>query len=276
MNKFWKAVSVAVATLAFAGSAQAGEPGRTLKPIYQPGHSASSSHSQSYASSSGSAYSHAYASSGPNAADVRNQYELNRLASIPPSQQRVIYTQPSSPVQHYQPAPTYRPAPNNCNVQGGYPCGHTGPVYHPAPQPPAQQPCPQYPQPGTVCHGGPNFHPGYPPVFLDVKPCGDKIIKRISDTRDGQRRYSVCYADLNHLAPPDRNRILLDRMNDAAKKACRDASSVLYSLRAKKDCQEDTLEAAVFEANLPGLVDTYFAVTGKRHPTVRVGDPIYY
>ena len=115
----------------------------------------------------------------------------------------------------------------------------------------------------------------YTPVALAVESCADDIIERISDTRDGRKRYSVCYSDLNTMPLQERNLVLIKRMEEASERACDASSSVLYSIRAQRECEEETLQASVYEADLPGLVQAYHQVTGTYRPNVEVGRPIY-
>lgn len=172
--------------------------------------------------------------------------------------------------QTYSVCPTYAPAPQaspcvppkvvrySARPQPT-PCAGYGYPYQPAPQPaPIAQP------------------PVYHPIARPVETCGADIIERLSDTRDGRRQYSVCYSDINGYPVEERNLILLKRIEEASERACREAtSSVLYSLRARRDCEEETTEEAVFASNVPGLVRTYNVANGKYIPNVDVGRPIY-
>ena len=143
------------------------------------------------------------------------------------------------------PAPVVDPCAN--------PCG--APVVHYAPPPPPPAPAPQ--------------------PWVNFVDCGDSVIRRLPNTRDGERSYEVCYSDLMHYSAYERNSELIERIETAAQRACRDSSSALYSLRASRNCRSEATEVAVYSADVPGLVEFYLAREGRPIPNVHVGDPIY-
>lgn len=156
-------------------------------------------------------------------------------------------------------------------------------VVHPAPTNPCYQPNPcatTYHRPVAVPPPPPRpIAPPPPPRhdWLAYNDCGGKTIRRLKDGRNDERRYEVCFSDLNYAAPHDRNVALLERIELASKKACRDTSfSSLYYMRAQRECRSEATEDAVFSANVPGLVDYYYAKNGKRRPNVVVHDPVMY
>ena len=289
--------------MVLAAPALAGEGGKTaLKPIYQPPVKQQVT-TQSYSSTS---YTTSHTVNDGRTTYLNQQENSRLLASPPPPPRTVVYQsgptcgttytysqgsvcgtaapRPApapcgSPCYTQAPAPRPMPAPTPVAAPCYSPCYTAAPAPRPMPAPPAPcyNPCYNQQQPVTyVPAPPPPPQAPYPPTWVHVESCGDKIIDRISDTRDGQRRYEVCFSDLLHLSDIDRNAILLDRIDIATGKACRDTSSVLYSIRSKRNCEEDTMERAVYEANVPGLVEAYNRKTGKRTPTVDVGRPIYY
>lgn len=177
-------------------------------------------------------------------------------------------------------------------------------VYRTAPQPVVTYSAPPSPPPAPVatpcyvpnpCAAAPapvvtyQQLPAHPPVpvpypthqverydWLAMEQCREDTIRRLPNTRDGDRQYSVCYSDLMHLSAYDRNVELLDRIETASRRACRDQGiSSFYSSRARRSCQEDATEDAVYSANLPGLVDLYNYREHGYTPNVEVGRPIY-
>lgn len=269
---------------AFSLPAFAGEPGPYLKPYHPPVKTttSSSSYSTSYSHSSSS-----YATSDLN----RQAYDdLSRRQATAP---KYVYTRPApQPVNPcYQPNPcaapqttyttgavtrtytqtpttTYRaPAPVNPCYQPN-PCGTRTQTY--------TQPTPAYVPPPAYAPPPPYIPPPAPPQWLAVNDCGHKVIRRLKDGRDGERRYEVCYSDLNHLSAYDRNSTLLERIELASRKACDDHGFSFYSRRGERKCRTDSTEDAIYAANVPGLVEFYYAKTGKRRPNVQVGAPIYY
>lgn len=305
-----------LAVTALALPALAGEPGKTLQPLYSPPtpkpppvvtYQYSAPQTQTY---------YTYTTTTTTQSDVRNQAETQRIINTPAPQPRVVYRQvqpaqqPQIVQQRYvtsvpqvQTCPTYAPAPTyrqtttysyqsapNCTVSApqpapvqtiARPCAvPTCQVSAPPPRPVqvAPRPCAvPYAQTGyvqqqtyaTTC-------PVYAePAAIQVSTCDGKIIEKMKDTRDGRKRYAVCYADLTHMSEVERNLILLERMEIAAEKACDERSSALYTIRAQRACEAEAVEAAVYDAHLPGLVDAWYSKTGKAQPKVTVGQPIY-
>ncbi len=260
---------------AFAMPAFAGEPGSSLKPIYTPPptYSHTPPPAPTYAPAPTQSYSKSYSHSSTTSADVRNQQQYNRLVATPPPPPRVVYRQVQPTTTYTRPTTTYHPPAQPT-------CGYATttcrtPAPHPAPPPPP-------PPPVSNCHyqAAPQGYPCgpqyQPPAYIGLDTCGDDVIKRLSNTRDGQRRYSVCYSDLKHLTEYDRNMILLERMEKAADKACRDHRSISYGLSARRDCEEESLEQSVYDAPVRGLVEAYNIKYNKRSPKVHVGKPQYY
>ena len=264
-----KVVGAAILLAAFAAPGYAGEPGKTkLEPLYDYSHKYEK---KTYVKKDG--YTYSYTTSK---ADELNLKEYKRLKEAPKPQPKVVYytTEPKQTQTYvYTEQKVYQQPPVTCGDYYKY--QQTSTCVAPEPKKVITYGCVPT-EPKCVHHQKVEampVAPVKPPVHMVVQNC-DKVITRLKDTSDGQRRYSVCYSDLMHLSQKQRNTVLLDRMEKASVKACRDISMTLYSLRAKKDCAEDTMVAAVYEANLPGLVDAYYISTGKGRPTVKVGDPI--
>ena len=189
---------------------------------------------------------------------------------------------PQPPVVH-RPSPCYTPNPCGTTYRPTTTTTYTAPrpttttTYHRPPANPCYQPNPcgtTYTRPARpryVPPPAPPVHHGY----LGFYDCGNDVIKRLKDGRNDEKRYSVCYSDLKHLPVYKRNEILVDRIELAARRACDDRSFALYNLRAERKCRTEAETDAVYSANLPGLVEYYFAKNGKRIPRVNVGDPIY-
>lgn len=192
-------------------------------------------------------------------------------APKPTTQHRVCHTPPPTP------RPTHKPAGPVCHVPrpAPKPTYHAPkPVYHP-PKPAYHAPKPTYHTPKPAYHAPkPGYGHGHGYVKFD--PCGHKTITRIENTRKGQRQYIVCFADLGHLPPKKRNAILLDRVEEASKKACRSLRGSIYSARSRRQCREDTTRTAVLKSGLPGLEKAYLRSTGKGRPKVHVGKPVYH
>ncbi len=151
------------------------------------------------------------------------------------------------------------------------------------PPPPGRVVYVEVPQAQPVYRPQPVYHapqPQQPPVRIVeaprvyAAPC-DKTIDRLRDTRDGERRYSVCYSDLLGFTEFDRNRILVERIERAADRACDVNSSSILSRygRAERACEREAVEEAVLAANVPGLGEYYFR--GQPRPNVTVGPLIY-
>ena len=151
------------------------------------------------------------------------------------------YTQTVCP----SPAPPVAPAPVA-----------PAPVYHPHPPQPVYPPAPQH--------------------WIAFQDCGKNTIRRLPDGRDDEKRYEVCYSDLRRLTDYDRDVVLLDRIETAARRACDDASFSFSSRRSERKCRSESTEEAVLSTGLPTLIDYYFVKQGKRRPNVKVGPPIYY
>lgn len=295
MKLIWKLLSAGLALSALALPVYADAPGKTLQPIYappapKPAPAPALVQSRTYTTQPTTTY--VYRSTTPSQSDIRNQAEARRIVTtqqqhtviyrhVAPQPQpvqptyRYVTTQvPVCPTYSYQTRTTYTvrhaPAPTHCAV----PAPQPRPV-HPAPQP--HHPCPAHGQTGYSKHTCPVHAPKqitYVPI--PVETCEGKIIERMSDTRDGRKQYSVCYSDLTHLPPQDFSWALLERMERASDKACEQSSSVLYSIRAERECREETLERSVYETKMPLVINAYLVKTGKRQPKVHVGDPIYH
>lgn len=266
---------IAAVSVAGMTAAHAGEPGKkTLKRIY----SAPTYHEpapQTY-------YEPEPTYSQPGESDYRNQSELDRLNSIPAPKPTVrqVYTQPRTTYHapkptYHAPKPTYHPP--KPTYHAPKPTYHApAPTYHPPkPQPPISH-CGQQPS-GHYGHGAPTCSVAVPhhPEWVPVKHC-EKEIRRIKSTKDGRRRYEVCFSDLMHLPEHKRNYELLERMETAAKRVCRNSTSS-FGTRYYRSCREESLEESVLHAaHVPGLVEAYYYKTGKKKPQVKVGKPIYY
>ena len=294
MKLVWKLLSAGLALSAFALPGYADAPGKKLQPIYAPpAPKPAPVQSRTYTTPPTTTY--VYKSTAPTQSDIRNQAEARRIVNTQ-QQQKVIYRQtvsqphpaqttyrhvttqvPLCPTYSHNTQSTYTvrhaPAPTHCAV----PAPQPRPVVHHAPQPQPHHPCPAHGQTNHSHHTCPVHAPQQQVVYapIPVETCHGKIIERLSNTRDGRKQYSVCYSDLTHLPPQDFSWALLERMERAADKACDQSSSVLYSIRAERECREETLERSVYETNMPVVVDAYLIKTGKRQPKVRVGDPIY-
>lgn len=273
-------IGAALTLFALSFPAFAGEPGPGLKPYapkpkphhvqtYEPTTSYSSSYSSSYGSSSSSyatselnrQSAERLAANPPRTTSYSTSYSSGYSQNVPPK-----YTYSQQPT-YVQPAPTYYPAPTpNCGYQPTVCPTGPAPVYHPAPTyQPAPAPYPTGYQPAPYGHN-----------WLNVDPCGDKTIRRLKDTRKGERRYEVCYADLMQLSAYERNERLLDRIELASKKACRDTSFAFYARRASRKCESEATEDAAYNVRIAGFADFYRAKMGIRRPDIHVGAPIYY
>ena len=257
---------------AIAGHASAGEPGKTtLKPLYD--HSKTKIEYKKQTSTNTYNYS-------TTQSDQLNLQEYKRLKNAPSPNTVVYYTtttttyQPQETQKHY--VYTEPKTVVTCGDYYKYQHATAGCVLPSPPPPPPQPEVKGCVHTNNVKHDCSDHHHAHnkPPVYMKVESCGDKVIRRLSNTPSGERQYSVCYSDLNHLPEFKRNMALLDRMEQASVKACRDVSMTLYSLRAKTNCKNDTLANAVYEAKVPGLVDAYYVRTGKVRPKVHVGQPI--
>lgn len=263
----------------------AGEPGPYFKPYSPPVKTTTSSSSYSYSSAQSST---SYETRNLN---LQSYDQLSRTQSVAP---KYSYTRPAPVNPCYQPNPCAVPTTsyNTTTTTRTY-VAPPAPVYRPAPTPaPVVNPCyqpnpcgtvtrtyvaPAPHQPTYVAPPPPVYtHPAPPVQWLAVDDCGHKVIRRLKDGRDGERRYEVCYSDLRQLSAYDRNTTLLERIELAAKRACDDTGFSFYSRRGERSCRNDATEDAVFAANVPGLVEFYYAKTGKRRPNVEVGAPIYY
>ncbi|MEM8616061.1 MAG: UrcA family protein [Pseudomonadota bacterium] len=96
--------------------------------------------------------------------------------------------------------------------------------------------------------------------------CADKI-SRLSDTKDGRKRYEVCYSDLKPITSATADD-LYGRIRLAARRAC-GRSGALSG--ANRSCQRSAIRDAVVEVNRPALDAIYASKTGKRVPRVKVG-----
>lgn len=273
-------VAAAVLLTACAGPAFAGEPGKTkLQPLYGHPQTKVEVQKHSYVQQGGHSYTYTTSKS-----DALNLKEYKRLQDNPPPQPKIVYRAVTPQPYHSNTHTTYTytQPPVTCGDFYSYTHTAAGCVAPPPPPPPQPYRCVQ---PHTNGYTGQPcgthytkyapepIQPQHPPVYMKVESCGDKVIRRLKNTPEGQRQYSVCYSDLLHLPESQLNMALLDRMETASGKACRDISRS-YSLSAKRNCVEDTLVNAVYEANLPGLVDAYYIRTGKLRPKVHVGQPI--
>lgn len=296
MKLVLKLATACIAAATLAASAHADAAGKNLKPLYTaPTSKPAPVKTTTYrptTTTSTTTYRYTSPTTTTRISDALNRAETQRLISSPPPPPRVIYKQVApQTVQRYtapQPRPVQRYAQPSCPTYV-QPAPHPMPAHCPVMAKPAR-PAPVAPPPCYDGHGNMLYsntqtcpvHPqgaAYGPQngygYVQVNTCHGQTIERMDDTRDGRKRYSVCYADLTHLPSHDFHTKLLDRMERASDKACGRTTSVLYSIRAKRDCEEETLERSVYEAGMPGLIDTYYARTGKRRPNVSVGAPIY-
>ena len=74
----------------------------------------------------------------------------------------------------------------------------------------------------------------------------------------------------------ERNERLLERIEKASKKACRDSSFSFYSRRYENKCQDEATEDAAYNVRIAGFAEFYRAKKGIRRPDIHVGAPIYY
>jgi UrcA family protein len=100
-----------------------------------------------------------------------------------------------------------------------------------------------------------------------MRPTCDEAYTRLNDTRDGRKRYEVCYADLTPVTIATADDIY-GRIADAARKACRGGSS-LFSM--DRSCRRDAIYRAVVDVNLPALDSYYANKSGRYVPRVTVG-----
>ncbi|WP_300375522.1 hypothetical protein [Henriciella sp.] len=97
----------------------------------------------------------------------------------------------------------------------------------------------------------------------------DRRIRRLGDDRAGRTRYEVCYSDLQPVYG-GRVELLYDRIATAARRACRGQAG--YGAYARRnDCEDQAVEAAVYDTGLQSLVSFHAAKTGRRQPNVIVG-----
>ena len=224
----------------------------TVQPAPVTTYSYSSGHASSSSYSSASSSSHSYSSTPTRTYTTTTSgcYTPNPCAShhAPP-------TRTTTTTRTYvRSVPTATPCytPNPCAAPPA-----PAVVYHqPAPAP--------QPEPQIVRYD-----------WLAIEQCRENTIRRLSTSRDGERSYAVCYADLMHLSDYERNSELLERIETASRRACRDQGiSSFYSSRARRECRDEATEDAVYAANLPGLVDLYNHREGNYTPNVNVGRPI--
>lgn len=280
-------IGAIAALAALSLPAFAGEPGPYLKPYTPPVQTTTIAPTTTYSySTAGTSTSYETRS-----LNMQSYDQLSRAQAAAP---KYVYTRPAPVNPCYQPNPcavpttSYRtvttrtyvaPAPAPAPVYRSAPPAVVNPCYQPNP---CAVPTRTYvpapvPQPTYVPPPQPVYAPVPQPVhWLAIDDCGHKVIRRLKDGRDGERRYEVCYSDLNQMSAYDRNTTLLDRIQLAARKACDDTGFSFYSRRSERNCRNDATEDAVFAANVPGLVEYYYAKTGKRRPNVNVGAPIYY
>ena len=151
---------------------------------------------------------------------------------------------------HYNPAPvpTHRPVTRT----------YAAPVHRPAPVRTYSQP--------TTTYSRPIYTP--PPRVAAVRRATcDAAYTRLNDTRDGRKRYEVCYADLTPVTLATADDIY-GRISSAARKACRGGSSLFGNNRS---CRRDAIYRAVVDVNLPALDSYYTNKTGRYVPRVTVG-----
>lgn len=151
---------------------------------------------------------------------------------------------------HYNSAPvtTHRPVTRT----------YSAPVHRPAPVRTYSQP--------TTTYSRPIYTP--PPRVAAVRRATcDEAYTRLNDTRDGRKRYEVCYADLTPVTGATADDIY-GRISTAARKACRGGSSLFGNDRK---CRRDAIYRAVMDVNLPALDSYYAKKTGRYVPRVTVG-----
>ena len=222
----------------------------TVQPAPAATYSYSSGHASGYSSASSSSYSYSSAPTRTYTTTTSGCYTPNPCASHHAAPTRTTTTTRTYVRSVPSATPCYTP--NPCAAPPA-----PAVVYHqPAPAP---QPAPQ-----IVRYD-----------WLAIEQCRENTIRRLSTSRDGERSYAVCYADLMHLSDYDRNSELLERIETASRRACRDQGiSAFYSSRARRECRDEATEDAVYAANLPGLVDLYNHREGNYTPNVNVGRPI--
>lgn len=116
------------------------------------------------------------------------------------------------------------------------------------------------------------YTPHQPAVAPAYRRC-DPTLQRLRNTRDGARRFEVCFADLTPLGFSGAE-ALYNRIQTAARRACRNTSS--FSLISNsRSCRRDAIKQAVIDVNSPSLDTVYAERTGRSIPRVRVGRPIY-
>ena len=286
---------LAISTLSLP--ALAGEPGPNFRPAPTPAPAPAPAPHTYYQSSSDWGHS---SSSGNTTRDL-NLQSMHSIRTVQPapsgysyssssagSYSSSSYSSASSSSYSYSSTPTrtYTTTSSGCYTPD--PCTtHRAPTtttttrtyVRPATSSPCYQPNP--------CDGAPVVHyqpapaPAPAPAphttrydWLAIEECRENTVRRLPRTRDGERQYEVCYADLMHMSDYERNSELLERIETASRRACRDGLNALYSRRATRSCREEATLDAVYAANLPGLVDLYNHREGRYVPNVNVGRPI--
>lgn len=159
---------------------------------------------------------------------------------------------------HYNTAPvtTHRPVTRTYSAPVNP--TYAAPVHRPAPVRTYSQP--------TTTYSRPIYTPP-PRVAAVMRPTCDQAYTRLNDTRDGRKRYEVCYADLTPVTIATADNIY-DRISSAARKACRGGTSLFGNDRS---CRRDAIYRAVVDVNLPALDSYYANKTGRHVPRVTVG-----
>ncbi len=201
----------------------------------------------------------------PELATVRRTYSYTAPACEPTTEVREVRVYRSGQPSSSRPCSYYAPASNVTTYASG--CAHTH----------APQRTTMYLEAEPQLAGAPH-HPAHyapqGPAYDHVPVVGvragycDRKVEKISDDRDGQKRYEVCYADLQ---PVNGGRIetLYSRIETAARRAC-GGSAGYGAYRRTGDCRDQAVEVAVYDTGLQSLVNYHVAKKGGR-PRVIVG-----
>lgn len=178
-----------------------------------------------------------------------------------------------------QRAPTYTHSSQPHSHHGGQPYTHThSHTHYPQAHSTTSRPVTRYSSAPRVTYAAPPHQtvtrtvsrPVYTPparVAAVHRATCDDAYTRLPDTRDGRRRYEVCYGDLTPVTGATADDIYA-RISNAARKACRGGSSLFG---ADRSCRRDAIYRAVVDVNLPALDEYYRGKTGRYVPRVTVG-----
>jgi len=159
---------------------------------------------------------------------------------------------------HYNNAPATTHRPVTRTYSAPVTRSYSAPVHRPAPVRTYSQP--------TTSYSRPIYTP--PPRVAAVRRATcNEAYTRLNDTRDGRKRYEVCYADLTPVTVATADDIY-SRISSAARKACRGGTSLFGNNRS---CRRDAIYRAVVDVNLPALDSYYAKKSGRYVPRVTVG-----